>query len=287
VYEVISIEDMNKPAVGLCNKGFFRDAQSSAMVRGMPGARYVLETIQPHSTVLDEIANGVSAAMDEIIAALTKPLTAKEKNPMAQKVEKHKRIIFTGDLEEVNRFIYTKGWGDGLPIVPPTEKAVAEMLKGTDLKPDYVVAKIIPRLGKATVEKIAINAVMAGALPTYMPALIAGVQAAFGPGAKRGPWQLGSTLSPAPFWVINGPMRNDVHLNYSTGMLTPGDMPNSAIGRAMFMIVKNIGGMRKGVEDMGVIGNPGKFARCWLRTKKRVPGSRCMWNRGSRRKRAR
>jgi len=72
---------------------------------------------------------------------------------------------FQGNYEEVNRHFYGKGWTDGLPIVPPTEKAVAEMLAGTDLPPDHVVAKVIPRLGKATVEKIAINAVMAGALP--------------------------------------------------------------------------------------------------------------------------
>ena len=76
----------------------------------------------------------------------------------------------------MNRFYYSKGWTDGLPIIPPTEEAVAEMLTGTDLPPDHIVATIIPRKGKATVEKIAINAVMAGALPTYMPVLIAAVQ---------------------------------------------------------------------------------------------------------------
>jgi hypothetical protein len=197
--------------------------------------------------------------MDDIIAALIKPLTAEEKSPKPKEIEKSPRIVFKGNLEEVNQFFYKRGWTDGLPIIPPTEEAVAQMLTGTDLKPDHVVAKIIPRLGKATVEKIAINAVMAGALPTYMPVLIAGVIAAYGPESKRGPWQLGSTLSPSPFWIINGPISKDLHVNSSTGSLSPGDIANAAIGRAMGLIVKNIGGIRKGIEDMGVVGNPGKY----------------------------
>lgn len=250
---------MNKPAVALCNKGFVHDATSSASVKGMPGVRIILETVSPHSTVIEEIEAGVNAAWDDIIAALTSPLTAEEKSPKQKEVERPSRIVFKGNLEEVNRFFYKRGWTDGLPILPPTEEAVAQMLIGTDLSADHVVAKIIPRLGKATVEKIAINAVMAGALPTYMPVLIAGVIAAYGPESKKGPWQLGSTLSPAPFWIVNGPIRNDLHVNFSSGMLTPGNIANAAIGRAMGLIVKNIGGIRKGIEDMAVIGNPLKY----------------------------
>jgi hypothetical protein len=197
--------------------------------------------------------------MDDIVAALTKPLTADEKAPRQKEVERPSRIIFKGNLEEVNLFFYKRGWTDGLPIIPPTEEAVAKMLAGTDLKADHVVAKIIPRLGKATLEKIAINAVMAGALPTYMPVLIAGVKAAYGPESRKGPWQLGSTLSPAPFWIINGPVRNDLSVNSGSGSLSPGNIANAAIGRAMGLIVKNIGGIRKGIEDMAVIGNPLKY----------------------------
>jgi hypothetical protein len=259
VYEAISIEEMNKPAVGLCNKGFFMDGKSSASVKGMPGVRLIMETVPPHSTVLEEIEAGVGAAMDDIIAALTKPLTAEEKSPKQKDAEKPSRIVFKGNLEEVNQFFYRRGWTDGLPIIPPTEEAVAQMLAGTDLPADHVVAKIIPRLGKATIEKIAVNAVMAGALPTYMPVLIAGVIAAYGPKSRKGPWQLGSTLSPAPFWIISGPIRNDLHVNSGSGILNPGDIANAAIGRAMGLIVKNIGGIRKGIEDMAVIGNPLKI----------------------------
>jgi hypothetical protein len=259
VYEAISIEEMNKPAVALCNRGFFMDARSSASVKGVPGVRLVMEDVPPHSTVSREIESGIRSALDNIIVALTKPLTAEEMSPKQMEVERPSRLVFKGNLEEINRFFYKRGWTDGLPVIPPTEEAVAQMLEGTDLPPEHVVTKIIPRSGKATVEKIAINAVMAGALPIYMPVLIAGVQAAFGQQARRGPWQLGSTLSPAPFWIINGRIRQDLHINSGSGTLSPGDMANAAIGRALGLIVKNIGGIRKGIEDMAVIGNPLKY----------------------------
>src|SRR3970282_374581 len=93
---------------------------------------------------------------------LTRALGAEEAAPKAKERETPSRIVFKGRLEELNRFFYKRGWGDGLPLLPPTEDAVREMLTGTDLPPEHVVAKIDPRQGKATVEKIAVNAVMAG-----------------------------------------------------------------------------------------------------------------------------
>ena len=159
----------------------------------------------------------------------------------------------------MNRFYYSKGWTDGLPIIPPTEEAVAEMMTGTDLPPDHIVATIIPRKGKATIEKIAINAVMAGALPTYMPVLIATVQSLADPKTRFDTFEV-STGSWAPFLAINGRIRNDININCSSGALSPGNIANAAIGRAVGLIVKNIGGARKAIEDMGVIGNPGKYS---------------------------
>jgi hypothetical protein len=258
VYNTIAIEDLGKPTVALCNQGFLNDARSAASGKGMPKVRLVSETVPCECSVMQEIDTGVSLVMDDIITALTKPLTAEEKSPKKE-VEKSQRIVFKGNLEEVNRFFYKRGWTDGLPIIPPTEEAVAEMLTGTDLPPDHVVTKLIPRMGKATVEKIAINAVMAGALPTYMPVLIAGVKALMDTKAVFGTWEV-STGSWAPCWIVNGPIRNDLRVNCSSGVLSPGDIANAAIGRAIGLIVKNIGGARKGIEDMGVLGNPGKYS---------------------------
>jgi len=241
----------------LANNGFVADAHSAASSKGMPGIRVIGTPIACESTVAAEINEGVVGAMPGIVEALTKPLTPEEKSPKQQNA-KLPRYAFKGTLEEVNRYFYGKGWTDGLPIVPPTEKAVAEMLTGTDLPADHIVAKVIPKLGKATVEKIAVNAVMAGALPTYMPVLIAAVQAVSDPKTRFDTFEV-STGSWAPFLTINGPIRNDVNVNCSSGSLSPGNIANAAIGRALGLIVKNIGGARKAIEDMGVIGNPGKY----------------------------
>jgi len=242
----------------LANKGFVTDARSAASSRGMPGIRVVGTSVPCETNEKSEIEVGVAAAMGDIIVALTKPLTAEEKSPK-QQLKSLPRIVFAGSYEEVNRFFYRNGWTDGLAIAPPTEKAVAEMISGTDLPADHVVAKIIPRLGKATIEKIAVNAVMAGALPTHMPVLIAAVQAMMDPRSRFDTFEV-STGSWAPFLILNGPIRNDIHVNSSSGALSPGDIANAAIGRAVGLIVKNIGGARKGIEDMGVIGNPGKYS---------------------------
>lgn len=224
----------------------------------MPGVRVLGTSIACESTVAADIASGIDAVLDDIIAALTRPLTQEEKSPQI-KTEQQPRIAFKGSLQDVNHFFYRKGWGDGLPITPPTEAAVAEMMTGTDLPPNHVVAKLIPRMGKATVEKIAVNAVMAGALPVHMPIILATVEALADPKTRFDTFEV-STGSWAPMLVINGPVRNDVHINCSSGALSPGNIANSAIGRAIGLIVKNIGGARKGVEDMGTLGNPGKYA---------------------------
>jgi hypothetical protein len=258
VYNGIALEDFGKPVVLLANKGFVTDAHSAASSRGIPGIRVLGTSIPCETNVKSEIDSGVAASMQGIVEGLTKPLTANEKSPK-QQITKLPRIAFTGSYAEVNRFFYKNGWTDGMAIAPPTESAVTEMMTGTDLPANHIVAKLIPRLGKATIEKIAVNAVMAGALPTHMPVLITAVQAMMDPHSRFDTFEV-STGSWAPFFVVNGPIRNDIHINCSSGALSPGDIANAAIGRALGLIAKNIGGARKGVEDMGVFGNPGKYS---------------------------
>jgi hypothetical protein len=243
----------------LANEGFVTDGRSASSNKGMPGVRIVPETIPCECSIKEDAEAGISRVMAQILEALTKPLSAEEASPKKKESDSPSRIVFKGDLGEFNRFFYKRGWGDGLPLLPPTEEAVKEMLAGTDLPADHIVGKIEPRYGKATIEKIAVNAVMAGALPTYMPILIACVEALTEQLAQLGAYGT-STGSWAPFWIINGAVRNDVRVNCSSGSMSPGDIANAAIGRAMGLIIKNIGGARKAVEDMGVYGNPGKYA---------------------------
>jgi hypothetical protein len=258
VYDTIFVEANDRPAALLLYKYFLDDAQSAASSRGVPGVRLVPEPIVSECSVNEEIEAGVDSIMDNIIRALTRPLTMDEKSPRQKDMVSPGRIVFKGNVGEVNRFFYQRGWTDGLPVIPPTEEAVVEMLTGTDLPANHLVAELEPRRGKATVEKIAISAVMAGALPTYMPVLIAGVKAlAQAPMADV--WAV-STGSWSPLWIINGTVRNELNINNGFGVLSPGVMANAAIGRALALITKNIRGVRRQIEDMGVLGNPAKYA---------------------------
>ncbi len=258
MYDAIYIEAQGKPTATYIFEHFQNDAMSAASSKGMPVVRVVPETIVSESTVLEDIQVAVKAAFNKVVEVLTKPLTEEEKSPKRREPENPPRIIFKGTLTEVNQFFYQRGWTDGLPVIPPTEEAVAEMMTGTDLPTDHIVEKLEPRLGKATIEKIAINAVMAGCLPTYMPLLITGVQAlASNPACGM---MAASTGSFAPFWLVNGPIAKDINVRSTYGASSPGDIANASIGRAMSLITKNIRGIRKQVEDMGVLGNPGKYS---------------------------
>ena len=235
------------------------DGRSAASNKGMPAVRIVPETVPCECNIKEAADAGIHAAMAGIVDALTKSLSAEEQAPQRKERAKPSRFAFKGQLEEFNRFFYKRGWGDGLPLMPPTDAAVREMLTGTDLPPEHLVAEIEPRHGKATVERIAVNAVMAGALPAHLPILIACAEALADPRAHLGAYGT-STGSWMPFWIINGPVRHDIRVNFSSGAMSPGDIANAAIGRAMGLVIKNIGGVRKAIEDMGVYGNPGKYS---------------------------
>ena len=131
----------------LANEGFVTDARSAASSRGVPGIRIIGTPIPCETNEKNEIEKGVADAMESIVSALIRPLSADEKSPKLH-VEKPPRIAFTGSYEDVNRYFYRNGWTDGLAIAPPTEKAVAEMMTGTDLPPDHIVTRLISRLGK-------------------------------------------------------------------------------------------------------------------------------------------
>jgi hypothetical protein len=258
VYDAIYIEGKGKPTATYVFEYFANDAASAASSKGMPIIRIVPETIVSESTAAATIESAITEAFPKVIEVLTKPLTAQERSPMSREPENPTRLVFKGTLPEVNHFFYQRGWTDGLPVIPPTEEAVAEMLTGTDLPADTLVEKLEPRQGKATVEKIAVNAVMAGCLPTYMPLLIAGVHA-LAANPVSGMMAV-STGSFAPFWLINGSAAKDANFRSSYGATSPGDIANASFGRAMGLITKNIRGVRKQIEDMAVLGNPGRYS---------------------------
>lgn len=171
------------------------------------------------------------------------------------------RIEAPGDLEELNRFIFERKWGDGLPVIPPTAERVARMLEGTCRAPDDVIATLAPGNGIATVERIAINAVMAGAHPEYMPVLIAATRAVATAAFNLSGVQ--ATTNPAAVWlVINGPLAAKLGVNGANNCLGPGSWANATLGRSLRLILQNIGGALPGDMDRATQGQPGKYTFC-------------------------
>ncbi len=165
------------------------------------------------------------------------------------------------DPDELNRLFVGRRWSDGLPIVPPTAERVARMLAHTDRAPDEIVATIPPAFGAATVEHIAINAVMAGCYPEYLPVLIAAAEAMAMPRLNLQSMQ--ATTNPAAVWlIVNGPLALQLQINGGGNCLGPGAWANAPLGRAVRLIQQNIGGALPGDMDKSTQGQPGKYTFC-------------------------
>jgi len=182
----------------------------------------------------------------------------------------HSRRISLARLEDEMESLYDHGFSDGLPLVPPTEKRVLAMLEGTSRKPDEVVAVVPPDLVECTVEKVAINAVMAGCRPEYLPVVLAAVE-----GACTDQFNmhglLATTLSAGPVLIVNGPIRKRLGMNAGINVLGQGNRANATIGRALQLVVRNVGGGRPGETDRAALGNPGKLGFCFAENEEDSP----------------
>jgi len=156
---------------------------------------------------------------------------------------------------------FDKGVTDGLPVVPPTRERVARMLSGTSRDRTDIVGEVAPNYGRATVEKIAVNAVMAGCRPEYFPVVLAAVEAACDPAFNLHGMSTSTHFS-APLILVNGPIRPRIGLNCSFGVFGPGFRANATIGRALRLVMINIGGVRPGETSMSTFGHPGRYTYC-------------------------
>ena len=190
--------------------------------------------------------------MPQIVDALTKPLTDDEKNPTAERGALRPRLLKPDSEEGYQQLFLDNGWTDGLPIVLPTEERVARMLTGTSAKPDEVVGRMTVTIDQErleyTVEKVAVNAVMAGAGPEHLHVILAIASSEF-------PSLPSSTTSFATMAVVNGPIRNEIGMNSGLGALSPFNHANSVIGRAWTLMSINLADARPGETFMGSLGN--------------------------------
>ncbi len=172
------------------------------------------------------------------------------------------RRIKLGSEEDAIEACYDRGWSDGLPVVPPTEARVFNMLQGTSRDPEEVIGLIPPNIVPCTIEKIAINAVMAGCKPEYLPVVITAMECILDDVfALHG--VLPSTRYVGPVLIVNGPIARRIGMNAKINVLGQGNRANATIGRAVQLSVRNIGGGKPGEVDRATLGNPGKYTYCF------------------------
>lgn len=261
------MEKLGMPTVYLTTSQFNENAHYSAEDNGVPNMRIVAIPADEfyRERISKERAKPVAAKhFKEMIAALTTPITTEEKHP--KKKAKAKRLLKVSGvdledaLENFNDMYLTNQWADGLPVVAPTPERVKWMLTGTSRSPDEEIGTISPRNGMATIEKIAINAVMAGAKPEYLPVIIAAVEGLADPKFD----DLHFATSTGSFNLVigvSGPIAEEIGMNNGLGMFSYGNRANSTIGRAVRMCIINFGQTWPGVNDMALVGraNPQTF----------------------------
>src|SRR5512132_1695172 len=167
---------------------------------------------------------------------------------------------------------FDKGVTDGLPVVPPTRERVERMLAGTTRDRGELIGEMAPNYGRLTVEKAAVNAALAGCRPDYLPVVLAAAECACDP-AFNLHGVATSTHFSAPLIVVNGPIRARIELNAGAGVFGPGHRANATIGRALRLIVRNVGGAAAGGITMSTLAHPGYFTFCIAENEEESPWS--------------
>jgi hypothetical protein len=266
----VKLEKMGKPGVFIPCDTFAEAASSAAKDNAMPAMRFrtisAAEFYRVRGSV-EEVTPLAGQVIDGLVDALTRPLEPGEKTgqPMRAKPVATDRVSisaesFASALEEFNQKFLDDLWGDGLPLIPPTPERVEWMLGGTSFPRSKVIGKVLPKQGVATVEKIAINAVMAGAKPEYLPVIIAAVEA-FTDNSYDQRHVLLSAGSFGLMIVVSGPIAKEIGMQSGVGFLGHGWRANNTIGRAIRLATMNIGHTWPGLNDMGLTGrvNPHTF----------------------------
>jgi hypothetical protein len=270
------LEENGVPSIAVHTHVFNRVAKSTARLRGIPTLRQAFVPQPVVGRTPGELRGYIEGAdqisgrpfMQEVIEGLTRPLD--EADLTGATFERTTPRLLPPDNEENLRKLFVENrWTDFMPIVLPTEERVAAMLNGTSQKPDKVVGRM--RAGnfreawEYTVEKVAVNAVMAGALPEYSPVILALA-------ATSATSRQGSTTSMTCLSVVNGPIRNEIGMNAGIGALGPYCHANTAIGRAYSLASQNLqGGSVPGETYMGALGNPLAYSLCFAENEERSP----------------
>jgi len=222
----------------------------------------------------DELRQIAAQCADELVQLVSKSAPQTSHKPGVARdaavSQRAARVEAPDDLYAINKLFRERRWSDGFPVFPPTPEALEDMLRGTRRARAEIVARIAPGFGAATVERIAINAVLAGCEPGYLPVLIAAVEAVTAPEFNLQGVQ--TTTNPAAVWlIVNGPIAQRLEFNGGFNCLGQGAWANATLGRALRLILQNIGGALPGEMDRATHGQPGKYSFCCAENEKMSP----------------
>ena len=255
----MELEKKGIPTVTICTTAFEGLGREEAKNLGMPDLPLVIITHPIGGESMSVIDQRAEQALANVIRGLTST-PERRRDGGASTAAPAGRLTFASD-DDVMESFHARRWTDGLPFVLPTPERVQAMVAGARRSGAEVIGVIPPRWAEATVESIAINAVMAGCLPQHMPVLIAAVQAACDP--EFGLYSVQATTHPcAVMMLVSGPIVAELGLNFAHGAFGPGFRANATIGRAMRLVLMNVGGGIPGHGDQATHGSPAKFSYC-------------------------
>jgi len=239
------------PSASLVCEGFRSQAATTATGLGLPGLPTALVPGHVDVQSADELRQNVAAVtVDAVIRNLTEAV-AEVGNAVVEPAPSD--IVIEGNLDEVNRFFYENDWSDGLPIVPPTPERVGEFLRWSPLPAETELGVLLPDQRRATVWNVAVNGVMAGCRPEYMPILVALIEAMADP--RYGVEHSGNTPGAETLIILNGPLIKELGFNYEQGALRDGIQANTTIGRFWRLYLRNVAGFLHHRTDKGTFGN--------------------------------
>jgi hypothetical protein len=251
---VAAAEEANLPAVGVVSSGFEAMARAIASIFGDDEPRLA---VYPGAIQTDTDEAFGHKVRDVVLDQVEKALCRSKRDVAIEAAAAEpgpREAVFTGSLDEVAEHFLAKGWSDGLPIIPPTPDRVDRFLGAVNEEPDTVLGALPPELREITITNIAVNGVMAGCRPEYMPVLVAVARCLTDPRFRQE--DLTSTFGLEPLVVVSGPVVEALDFNAGTGAMRVGRQANASIGRFVRLLMRNVGGLRipPGTSDAGAIG---------------------------------
>ena len=238
------------PSSSLVCEGFLSQAAATSVGLGMPNLPVAMIPGHPGAQSLEELrANILSVTAEQVVENLLNQPAVQALPPEPGARD----IVFSGTFEEVNAHFYEREWSDGLPIVPPTLEKIAAFLAWTDRDPNEILGVMLPENRAATIWSVAVNGVMAGCRPEYMPVLVALVEAMADP--VYGVEHSGNTPGSETLIILNGPVIKQLKFNYEQGVLRDGFMANTSVGRFWRLALRNMAGFLPHKTDKGTFGN--------------------------------